>query len=65
MKQLITVSNRRQYSSFSLKQTSKCTNAKESKQINKPTPKKANKQTNRQATGMENADGEEEEMTKV
>jgi hypothetical protein len=37
---------------------------KENKQINEPTPKKANKQTNRQATGMQNADGDEEEMRK-
>ncbi len=65
MKQLNTVSNRRQYSSCSLKKKRKWTNAKESKQINEPTPKKANKQTNRQATGMKNADGEEEEMRKV
>jgi hypothetical protein len=54
------VSNRRQNSSCSLKQTSKWTNAKESKQINEPTPKKAKKQTNRQATGMQNVDSGEE-----
>ncbi len=65
MKQLNTVSNRRQYSSCSLKKKRKWTNAKESKQINEPTPKKANKQTNRQATGMKNADGEEEKMRKM
>jgi hypothetical protein len=65
MKQVNTLSNRLQYSSCSLKQTSKRTNAKESKQANELMPKKANKQTNRQATGMQNADGEEEEMRKV